>query len=217
MCRTRHRTDGRGTVSQLLRRTLPGTPARYCRRTRKMGRQQLDTGRDARVAAQRRHRQFSFKHFMLARAACMAVAHGEGFQDLRYSRNYSWLSQGTTWTEDAMPGRSRFTSVSCVRRTFCMAVGSGIGFGPQHAEKWNGTRWSRETLPDPQFYPGLTDLLLSDVSCASVSLCMAVGSAFDWGHGRSAGNSTSAQVWNGRRWMEGRAARRPVSSGHRRK
>jgi sugar lactone lactonase YvrE len=65
--------------------------------------------------------------------------------------------------------------VSCASAESCVAVGSREDLNsstePGFAERWNGSRWSFESLPTPTLpYVGMTG-----VSCASTSACMAVG------------------------------------------
>jgi hypothetical protein len=76
---------------------------------------------------------------------------------------------GDTWsgpTEIVHPGDSRhgddLSSVSCVRTTFCIAVG-----GPD-AYTYNGTSWSIAKAIDNE----PNDILLS-VACVTASFCMA--------------------------------------------
>ena len=78
--------------------------------------------------------------------------------------------------------RDYLSAVSCVSRTFCVAVGSDFGTGRSLAESWNGRRW--RVMPGS---PATTRL--SSVSCTSTSFCMALGAG-------------SAQLWDGSRWWE---------------
>lgn len=101
----------------------------------------------------------------------------------------SW--NGRVWTVDPSPASEvGIFSVSCVSRTFCMAVGSTSSPGtPTLIESWDGTRWSVDPSPVP---PG-GGAQLFGVSCASVSACMAVGSYV-------APARTLAESWDGTRW-----------------
>jgi hypothetical protein len=72
-------------------------------------------------------------------------------------------------------------SVSCVSANFCMAVGSGvpstplsISTAPGIAEYYEGSSWGRGEAIDP-------DEGLVSVSCASSSLCVALGNPSDAG------------------------------------
>ncbi|HVB43705.1 MAG TPA: hypothetical protein VNF47_13510 [Streptosporangiaceae bacterium] len=81
----------------------------------------------------------------------------------------------------SQPASDSLSGVSCVRASFCMAVGGytgGRGSRRPLVEKWNGRRW--RVLNSP-VRGGL-----SDVSCTSASFCMAIGAG--------------SEVWNGRTW-----------------
>lgn len=83
---------------------------------------------------------------------------------------------GSTWTLVRSPeppsGESQLNSVSCVSRTFCIAVGQDAA--PSHGwrkitEAWNGKRWKIvDATP-------MTMARLQGVSCLSVVRCTAVG------------------------------------------
>jgi hypothetical protein len=84
--------------------------------------------------------------------------------------------------------------VSCVNDNNCTAVGwddtpSG---GPALAEHWNGTKWAIQPTPTPT---GSTMTVLSGVSCASVTGCMAVGN-----YQTATGQVALAETWDGTRW-----------------
>jgi hypothetical protein len=86
-----------------------------------------------------------------------------------------------------LPADAVLTGLSCVRASFCLAVGGySDALGRRHslAEQWNGSRW--------RIAPGPRGTGFSGVSCTSATFCMALGS--------------SAQRWDGRRWT---AARTP--------
>jgi hypothetical protein len=57
------------------------------------------------------------------------------------------------------------------------------------AERWNGTSWTLQNVPNQDFFNGL-----NDVSCTSSNACTAVGSS---GFGNDA---TLAERWNGSTW-----------------
>jgi hypothetical protein len=94
------------------------------------------------------------------------------------------------------PPSGSLTSVSCPSKDACFAVGS---YGPDGtnpktlAERWNGTRWSVMTSPNPI---GATDSQLSGVSCPSTTSCFAVGSYAT----ASTFNNTLVEHWNGTAW-----------------
>lgn len=108
---------------------------------------------------------------------------------------------GRDWSVQATPNvpRSNETwlqGVSCPSATVCTAVGfAGIGRGDAKlpvAERWNGHRWSLQTIPGPtaSHQPDL-----QGVSCPSTSACTAVG---DYIRGRSV--LTLTEHWDGRHW-----------------
>lgn len=87
------------------------------------------------------------------------------------------------------PGRAHgyLAAVSCVGRSFCVAVGSDFSTGRSLAESWNGHRW--------RVMPGsAATKRLSSVSCTGRSFCMAVGDG-------------AAQLWDGHRWWAVRTPR----------
>lgn len=96
------------------------------------------------------------------------------------------------------PDDLTIASLSCVSRSFCMAVGDytrGVSAMPSPAyrdltlaELWNGKTWRMLRTPDPS-----TNNQLASVSCVSASACTAVGA--------STGRKwTLAERWNGHRW-----------------
>jgi len=85
-----------------------------------------------------------------------------------------------TWSIVSSPNptgatSSGLSSVSCSSSTRCFAVGyysKGLVFKTL-VERWNGTRWSIVSSPNPT---GATSSGLSSVSCSSSTRCFAVGS-----------------------------------------
>ncbi len=80
----------------------------------------------------------------------------------------------------------------------CMAVGgrsptAGHGGGTL-AERWNGTKWSVVTSPNPS---GSDGARLNAISCTSTNSCVAVGQ-----YNNSAHTATlpTAEKWNGSKW-----------------
>lgn len=101
---------------------------------------------------------------------------------------------GSRWSTGRAAGTgtsAELIAVSCPSASSCTAVGA---FGATEGtalpliEHWNGRNWSRQAAPLPA---GLRYGVLNDVSCASPSLCVAVGN----GQGRAL-----AARWNGRAW-----------------
>ena len=77
-------------------------------------------------------------------------------------------------------------SVSCTSAANCITVGLGA------AARWDGHRWSSTELPVLPF--GLASDL-SGVSCATETMCVAVGVAW-----YGAVSETLVEAWNGTRW-----------------
>jgi hypothetical protein len=87
-------------------------------------------------------------------------------------------------------------AIACTGPASCVAVGGyedQFGTGHALAERWNGTRWAVQHVPDPAraIWAGLTG-----ISCAGSAACTAVGQHIGTG-GRAA---ALAERWNGRRW-----------------
>ena len=112
---------------------------------------------------------------------------------------------GTTWTLVPMPlpggeGGGLFDA-TCVNGSDCWAVGAVVATGSGNPtgtliEQWNGTSWSVVPSPTPSG-PGVVGAILSSVSCASASSCMAVGYATD----ENGNNLTDVvEQWNGSSW-----------------
>jgi hypothetical protein len=103
---------------------------------------------------------------------------------------------GTAWALQApptVPGNyTELSGVSCTSASACTAVGSysslAGGFPGPVAERWNGTIWAMQPIPNPH---GAGQLY--GVSCASASACTAVG--FD-----NYNYSAVAERWNGTAW-----------------
>jgi hypothetical protein len=97
---------------------------------------------------------------------------------------------GTGWSTQTTPNppgalTSTLTGVSCTSKTACTAVGrytSASRTNQTLAERWNGTKWSRQQTGRPI---GATRTSLDALSCPSPTTCVAVGSYTDaTGHGR---------------------------------
>ena len=107
---------------------------------------------------------------------------------------------GTKWTIQPTPNPSGSTqtdlvAISCTSPNACSAVGNtshGYGAGPAPlAERWNGTKWTIQSTPNPS---GSTLTLLLGVSCTLRNACAAVGHSYN-------GTITSlAERWNGTKW-----------------
>jgi hypothetical protein len=110
----------------------------------------------------------------------------------------SW--NGTSWSVQASPSPSAtlnsLSQVSCASTTACTAVGStqpAAGITGEEAaslaERWNGTEWKTQTPPDHTN----SEISLADVSCASPTMCLAVG-------GYPLIERSFAELWNGSTW-----------------
>ena len=107
---------------------------------------------------------------------------------------------GTHWAIQKTPNSSGATSsnlagISCAT-TICIAVGSyNTAAGTQQtlAEAWNGTHWAIQKTPNPS---GATSSNLAGISCATTTICMAVGSYT----GSTGTRSGLAEIWNGTGW-----------------
>jgi hypothetical protein len=89
------------------------------------------------------------------------------------------------------------TGIACSAATACTAVGSfpnkTNGADQTLAERWDGTRWSVQPTPNPDFV--LNDLMA--VSCPSATSCTAVGWYVNHDHGH---DFTVAEQWDGTTW-----------------
>ncbi len=128
--------------------------------------------------------------------ACIAVGGGAA----------SW--NGRSWRLQSLNDpRADLSAVSCVNAAFCVAVGrfeNAILDGPTTAptERWDGKHWSvQHAYSGPDHYFG--HAYYSDVSCASLSRCVAVGSATpiqSCDDSPCVGPTPFADAWNGRTW-----------------
>lgn len=111
---------------------------------------------------------------------CLAVG-GDGFG--YQGSPIAELWDGTRWQREPAPTfneRTTLSGVSCITPNFCLAMGES-GDGPGSGTlilKWDGNRWVRQAAPlgyHPAGPNGEPIVALSDVSCASVHSCVAVG------------------------------------------
>jgi hypothetical protein len=135
-----------------------------------------------------------------SRSSCMAV--GTTFDSSNNPLGlFSERWDGARWHLHAVPTPKRsahnfFAGVACASPSYCIAVGartdsSGNPVGTL-AERWNGTRWSVQSTPNPA--PGG---VLAAVACTSMKACTAAGNL----NGTStAGTTTLAERWNGTKW-----------------
>lgn len=116
---------------------------------------------------------------------------------------------GKAWTLQTVNDNSSthaFSGISCTSSTFCIAVGSGgPGSSPTEsgplAERWNGRQWSQASAPVALKTGGYGSSTFTQVSCASPTLCVALGT-LDWENGGDgSGSGWIAQRWNGSAWV----------------
>jgi hypothetical protein len=114
---------------------------------------------------------------------------------------FGW--DGTSWTQQDQPnpGGSDFNtegSVSCSAASACGAVGTrvdGSGRIRALAERWNGTKWAQQQIPN---HRGSAISETFGVSCAGATACSAVG---DWSKSDTGQPGlTLAERWNGTGW-----------------
>jgi hypothetical protein len=96
-----------------------------------------------------------------------------------------WTGRWAKMTAPSPTTGSELFAVSCLSRTYCMAVGQDLA-GPL-AELWNGSSW---TVTPTTSQSGS----LNGVSCRSTT-CLAVGTARTNG-----GDEALAEIWNGATW-----------------
>lgn len=106
---------------------------------------------------------------------------------------------GTRWTLQSTPSPSggsqaSLHGVSCPATTTCTATGSYYvgGTALSLAERWDGTSWTQQSTPNP---PKAVSTGFDEVSCPSVSLCIAVGGGTTQRTTRSL-----AEIWHGSAW-----------------
>ena len=130
---------------------------------------------------------------------CMAVgdySYGVGAMPSPTARDKTFAERwnGSSWqfigTVD-VASWNQLSAVSCTSPGACTAVGSSGSGQFALAERWDGSKWTIQHVPDvnPAGYSQLTA-----VSCSSPSACMAVGT-YD------VAASAIAESWNGAAWQ----------------
>ena len=108
---------------------------------------------------------------------------------------------GTSWKIQSTPNpagatESYLAGVSCTAANRCTAVGSYTNAAGKHvtlAERWNGTSWKIQSMPNPA---GAKQTFVERVSCTAANACTAVGD-----YTNAAGTDlTLAERWNGTSW-----------------
>lgn len=130
-----------------------------------------------------------------AASTCTAVG-SSAIAGTGVNRTLAETWNGRGWRIEATRGPARasaqLAAISCASARACTAVGSstmGSGTNAPLAERWNGTRWVIQPMPNPGA------AILFGVSCPSRSDCAAVGDNF-----AGAGDVTLAQAWHGTSW-----------------
>jgi PKD repeat protein len=124
---------------------------------------------------------------------CTAVGHATNSLGAEETLAERW--DGSAWTVQPTPSPAgasgaRLTAVSCFSLEECTAVGfleNGSGQEETLAERWDGGGWTIQPTPSSA---GVVSWLAS-VSCASQTVCMAVGAS---------GGKTLAERWEGDLW-----------------
>ncbi|MDQ1476482.1 MAG: hypothetical protein QOE62_1711 [Actinomycetota bacterium] len=111
-----------------------------------------------------------------------------------------WNGASWTLTSVATPAgatKVELRKITCVTATSCFAVGSYATTSiPAHTlvEHWNGTAWSVMATPNPAGSAGQDAIALVDVSCASATNCVAIGTY------TPTGPRPFSERWNGTSW-----------------
>ena len=99
-------------------------------------------------------------------------------------------------------------ALACRSTSLCVAVGVNTPTMSSQlvGNNWNGSRWSRVTMPNPSSARTVGEF---GVSCPSATACVAVGDADP-----PTGNMYAiASYWNGSHWTTGRTADPGINSG----
>jgi hypothetical protein len=130
--------------------------------------------------------------------------YGSGFRTGDFIERWN----GSSWrpVSRATGSPRALSSVSCLSRSFCLAVGalSTDTLG----ERWNGRSWSRVKTVSPSG-PGYDGL--SSVDCVTQSDCWAVGNAWMNGSGGTAVEHFNGHSWQIRKLPIGPAQYAPIA------
>lgn len=132
-------------------------------------------------------------------STCTAVGYYENSSGVIVPFGEHW--NGTAWTLQTIPTvtgatEAEPTTVSCVSETSCMLVGRYVNSSEANlpfSEKWNGTEWIVQAVPNPS---GSSRTEAWKVSCTSSSACTMVGEY----RNSSTTRVTFAERWNGTEW-----------------
>jgi len=109
-----------------------------------------------------------------------------------------WYMQSAANPEGAQTGG--LVGVSCSSATECTGVGQYTNSGGATvslAERWNGTKWTVQSTPNPS---GEYASYLSGVSCPGTSSCLAVGHYVSTSHTEPNVQKALAERWDGSKW-----------------
>jgi|HubBroStandDraft_4_1064222.scaffolds.fasta_scaffold06127_2 hypothetical protein len=130
---------------------------------------------------------------------CVAAGSSENTSGQNQTLIEAW--NGSSWSIASSPNSNMqdnaLTGVSCVSASFCVAAGSSDNTSGQNQtliEAWNGSSWSIASSPNTS---STQENLLSGVSCASASFCVAAGYFFD---NISLSDHTLIEGWDGNSW-----------------
>jgi hypothetical protein len=134
--------------------------------------------------------------------ACFAVG---GYANSSVSGTLAEFWNGKTWAVQQIPSPTggqgaALAGISCTSATACVAVGENRPFGeqlPAATEIWNGKTWVIQDAAVPVDSQG--SIVLSAVSCASATACVAVG-GYDARDDEGTEPSTLAEHWDGEQW-----------------
>jgi hypothetical protein len=133
--------------------------------------------------------------------ACTMVGFYETSTDAHVPFAENW--NGTTWSVKSMPNPTegtgiRMEGVSCTASTECTAVGyykNGSKKAEEGvAERWNGTEWSIQSLPEPS---EAKENYVGGVSCVSSKACTLAGLSYT---STTKKDVPLAERWNGTEW-----------------
>jgi hypothetical protein len=124
---------------------------------------------------------------------CTAVGYSGQWAIAQRWNGSEWVEQAVSKPADA--ASTTLTGISCTSGSACTAVGYYVNASSKRvtlAERWDGSEWKVQSTENPS---GSTVVQLADVSCASASECVAVGSYFS-----SEGERTLIERFNGTSW-----------------
>jgi len=128
--------------------------------------------------------------------SCTAVGTGLDVADARVIFAERW--NGERWTVQTTPGAASGTfpqlnAAACPTANVCEAAGYYTDSDGQQvplAERWDGTSWSLQSIPNPT-----SNTQVRQVSCSSATACTAVGF-----YGRYGAFTPLIERWNGTTW-----------------